>query len=169
MVYGKFFRKPFSKTRVRLPLDSASHPAPPSSSLSLSLSYIAKQAIRLSTGPSASSWLRAAVGLKLGLELVVEGGAVGLEVELVVDRSLDLRSKLGSEGPKCSFHIGSDGFLMTRWKLDGGTQAWICDRSRPRSGFDVNRCARARATISLSDVLVRQEPVLLMIVMICGF
>jgi hypothetical protein len=27
-----------------------------------------------------------------------------------------------------------------------------------------NRCARARATISLSDVLVRQEPVLLMIV-----
>ena len=34
-----------------------------------------------------------------------------------------------------------------------------------------NQCARAhaRATISLSDVLVRQESVLLMIVMICGF
>ena len=34
-----------------------------------------------------------------------------------------------------------------------------------------NRCARARAraTISLFDVLVHQEPVLLMIVMICGF
>ena len=34
-----------------------------------------------------------------------------------------------------------------------------------------NQCARARAcaTISLSDVLVRQEPVLLMIVMICKF
>ena len=31
------------------------------------------------------------VGLELGSELVVEGGAVGLEVELVVDRSLDLR------------------------------------------------------------------------------
>ena len=45
---------------------------------------------------------------------MVEGGAVGLEVELVVDRSLDLQSKLGSKGPKCSFHIGSDEFLMTR-------------------------------------------------------
>uniref|UniRef100_A0A2N9FHT0 Uncharacterized protein n=1 Tax=Fagus sylvatica TaxID=28930 RepID=A0A2N9FHT0_FAGSY len=48
-------------------------------------------------GRLASSWLRAAVGLELGSELVVEGGAMGLEVELVVelmvDRSLDLRSK----------------------------------------------------------------------------
>ena len=97
MVYGKFFCKPFSKTRVRLPLDSASHPAPHSCSLSLSLSYTEKQAIRLSMGPSESSWLRAVVGLELGSELVVEGGAMGLEVELVVelmvDRSLDLRSK----------------------------------------------------------------------------
>ena len=95
MVYRKFFHKPFSKTRVRLPLDSASHPVPPS--CSLSLSYTEKQAIRLSMGRSASSWLRAAVGLELGSELVVEGGAMGLEVELVVelmvDRSLDLRSK----------------------------------------------------------------------------
>jgi hypothetical protein len=32
-----------------------------------------------------------------------------------------------------------------------------------------NWCARARATISLSNVLMRQEPVLLIIVMICGF
>ena len=54
------------------------------------------------------------MGLELGSELVVKGGAVGLEVELVVDQSLDLRLKLGSEGLKCSFHIGSDEFLMTR-------------------------------------------------------
>ena len=54
------------------------------------------------------------MGLELGSKLVVEGGVVGLEVELVVDRSLDLRSKLGFDGPKCSFHIGSDEFLMTR-------------------------------------------------------
>uniref|UniRef100_A0A2N9FZ18 Uncharacterized protein n=1 Tax=Fagus sylvatica TaxID=28930 RepID=A0A2N9FZ18_FAGSY len=162
MVYGKFFRKPFSKTRVRLPLDSASHPAPPSSSLSLSLSYIAKQAIRLSTGPSASSWLRAAVGLKLGLELVVEGGAVGLEVELV-DRNGDVWIAGDDLAVATMLTIGFSGSLMVGLKLGSAIEV------RPRSGFDVNRCARARATISLSDVLVRQEPVLLMIVMICGF
>ena len=65
--------------------------------------------------------------------------------------------------------VGFSGGLTVGLELGSTIGAWICDRSRPRSGFDENRCARARATISLSDVLVRQEPMLLMIVMICGF
>jgi hypothetical protein len=37
------------------------------------------------------AWIRISLS---DVKLVVEGGAVGLEVELVVERSLDLRSKL---------------------------------------------------------------------------
>uniref|UniRef100_A0A2N9ILX1 Uncharacterized protein n=1 Tax=Fagus sylvatica TaxID=28930 RepID=A0A2N9ILX1_FAGSY len=53
-------------------------------------------------GRLVSSWLRAAVGLELGSELVVEGGMVGLELEseLLVD--------------------GGAGGLLGLWVCDGG-------------------------------------------------
>ncbi|GMY23273.1 hypothetical protein FCV25MIE_18514, partial [Fagus crenata] len=62
----------------------------------------AKQAICLSTGWAVSSWLRAAVGLELGSELVVKGGVVGL--------------KLGSE----LLVEGGTGGLLGLWVCDGG-------------------------------------------------
>jgi hypothetical protein len=85
---------------------------------------------------------------------MVEGNAVGLE--LVVEGDT-VRLKLGSK--RSAIEAAPDLDLMRT-----GVLMLVLSIAK-------NRCARARAraTISLSDVLVCQEPMLLMIVMICGF